>query len=94
MSRTTSQRQRAAPRYHRFAQNDGRVLALAAELDELRQKYDDAIRRLRLAPDLAGATEQFLISEAKARNMTKTALVHAIIEAVVEDRLFAALLDG
>ena len=94
--RTASQRQREPRRYHRFAENDGRVRALVAELDELRTKYDEAIAKLReadgarFAPDI----QQFLRSEAHARHMKIEALVKAIIEAVVEDKLFSAVLDG
>ncbi len=75
--------------------DDRRVAALQREMDELRSKLRAATQRppddraLRFAPDI----EQFLKAEAKARNMKVEALLRAIIEAVVEDRLFAAVLD-
>ena len=96
MSRTESQRHRI-PRYHRFAENDGRVKALADELDDLRARYDQMAAMVAAAetkPDLAPGVAEHLKAEAKARCMKPAALVKAIVEAVTEDNLFAALLDG
>ena len=79
-------------RYQRHAHNDGRVAALQREVEELRgllHARQKPPRALAFAPDI----EQFLKAEAKARNMHIETLLRAIIEAVVEDRLFAAVLD-
>lgn len=75
--------------------DDRRVAALQREMDDLHSKLHAATHRppderaLRFAPDI----EQFLKAEAKARNMKVEALLRAIIEAVVDDRLFVAVLD-
>ena len=95
MSQAAFYENRREYRHSVFGANDNRVRALTAELDELRSKYDAALIRLRTdRPDFPRDVEQFLASEAKARNMTVTMLMRAIVEAVVEDNLFAALLDG
>jgi hypothetical protein len=78
----------------KVSEKDRRVAALQRELDDVRSKLRIAQavkneRALVFAPDI----EQFLKSEAKARNMSVEVLLRAIIEAVVEDRLFAAVLE-
>lgn len=76
------------------ADADHRVAALQRENDDLRAKLDTATRtRNERALTFANDIEQFLKSEAKSRNMAVEALLRAIVEAVVEDRLFAAVLD-
>jgi hypothetical protein len=75
--------------------DDRRVAALQRELDEMTGKLRAALQRrneraLTFAPDI----EQFLKSEAHDRKMTVEVLLQVIIEAVVEDKLFAAVLDN
>lgn len=85
------------PRYHRFAENDGRVKALTAALDDIRARYDfiaAAAADATIKPDLTPAIVQQVRAEAKIRNMKPRDLIKAIVEAVIEDNLFAALLDG
>ena len=76
------------------AGKDRRVQTLQREIDDLHAKLRKAERppnerALTFALDI----EQFLKSEARDRKMTVEMLLRAIIEAVVEDRLFTAVLD-
>jgi hypothetical protein len=65
--------------------------ALAARVDELNAAL--AVRPAAPRLEFARETEEFIKSEAKARNVKPDALIRLIVEAVVEDRLFAAVLD-
>jgi hypothetical protein len=87
---------RAAAAAQRQIEDVRRQLQAALrQVDDLNGKLRAAEQtRNERALTFAGDIEQFLKSEARDRKMTVELLLRAIIEAVVEDRLFAAVLDN